>query len=140
MDRLTIAWFGAVHNAGLPNSAHTYASRSFDRGAHWSQPTDFGPSNYVHLALDSSDNVIASTQGGGAIGNMSGPGCPGISLRAVSPTGTTWSAPVQTTLQTVGCHPEGDNSRLMAHGNHVHVVAPVGASVPFTLQTVTCDL
>jgi hypothetical protein len=140
-DRVTIAWATTV--SGIE---HTFTSRSFDRGAHWSTPADFGPSNFVILGVDpATSNVVAATYGNGQ-NSGSGLGNEGIFLRATAPTGTTWSAPAQTNVQT----DQGGNYGSLDKSAHlvfttagVVVVAhqrDLDAGIAYTVQAVTCHL
>ncbi len=138
MDRVTIAWFRQVGG-----TTHTYASRSFDKGANWSTPVDFGPSNAVQLAVDPSDNVVAATYGDGS---NSGFGAAGIFLQATGPTSTTWSAPVQTNVGTNASSADlTTNARILFDTkHHVIVVAAqpqqVDGSTTPGLDAVTCSM
>lgn len=140
-DRLTIAW--ARQESAV---THTFTSRSFNQGATWTAPEDFGPSNFVSLAVDPSGDVIAATYGNG-MNAGSGLGDPGIYLRATSPMGTMWSTPFQTNVET---NQGGNYGALYSSArvlfdtkSHVIVVAvqyDPDAGAGYTLQSVTCSL
>jgi hypothetical protein len=155
MDRLTIAWFavvGDVTDAGDNRVGHAFASRSFDRGAHWSTPADLGRSSAVTLAIGPAGQVVAAMRGdglgGGVMGSQGNGGPNGISLRTISATGTSWSAPVSTKVQT-GSAPYAALSytqRILfdASGQVILVGVQLGTDdagqSTNTLQTVTCSL
>jgi hypothetical protein len=152
-DNLTIAWgevVGDVTDAGDNRVGHAFASRSFDKGAHWSTPADLGASCSVTLAIGPSGDVVAATWGnglgGGTQGGTSSPA--GIALQTISATGTSWSAPVSTKVETGSgpCAPLSARQRILfdGKGNVILLGLQPGtddAGQPTTtLQAVTCSL
>ena len=133
-DRVTIGWIRAVASV-----THAFVSRSFDKGATWSTPTDLGAANSLVMGADaSSSTVVVATRD---VATSSG-----IVLHAIQGTSTTWSTPITTPLEsdsTGGYQALDQVARVLVTPSSVVVVAhqrDADAGVAYTVRAVTCTL
>jgi hypothetical protein len=133
-DRVTIGWTRMVASV-----QHAFVSRTFDKGATWSTPSDLGVADGLVMGVDpASSSVVVATR---AASTNSG-----ILLQAATATGTTWTTAMQTQLEkdATGNYLELDHvARVVFTTAGVVVIAhqrDVDAGVAFTVQSVTCTL